>query len=243
MSTKNIIFMVLIFSTIGCNKLDKIMGLEKPKPPIVILVAGQSNGVSGAQEHELKYSVTGAVSCYHADYWQELKVPTKENPSFANVSFIYMGDLIVSNYNREVHIINICKGGTSSREWIDNFLGGFVEDVKTYKPDAILWIQGETDKWLIGAKHQTKEWSYSNLLYIKQQLNTNIPFYVAITWIPEVHKRFINEGHGRLGVDLDNMRSTNANWFEKCMGEVVGEGLKVHGERWFNILSRDGIFN
>src|SRR5258708_5781483 len=99
MKLKHLIILVPLF--VGCDKKNNPMNLIAPMQsagPIVILVAGQSNGLSAAVGVPDGYSLTGHVSVYQymavpGTYGDnETIMPTVAKPDRRNWAWIRLGD-------------------------------------------------------------------------------------------------------------------------------------------------------
>jgi len=85
------------------------------------------------------------------------------------------------------------------------------------------------------------------ILYTRK-LQPSLPWFVALnsvkTALPKndipirrAQKAVIDSGLALLGPDTDTLRE-NPEWMEASGAEFVGEGLKHHGELWFEVLSK-----
>lgn len=214
------------------------------------LIAGQSNGVSGAQETVPVASVTGQVtSCYTGVL--PCAIPTVSNPSPYSIAFIKMADMISQVFNIPVTLVNVSHGNTSSRDWVQQGLyQNILAELRQREFTAVLWVQGESDS----NQYIGTEETYQNMKLIIQKsrdIQPNLLWYVALDGFqaPNAHtaqQRLIDEGIALKGPDLDAMRASNPEWFETGLfngtggAELVGEaGLTGHAKAWFNSLNAD----
>lgn len=217
-------------------------GFPRFRQQPVFLVAGQSNGVSPAQEHAPYWSQTGRTAVTDFYGTGEIVIPTEASPINGSIAWIYAGDYL----NRDVTFENIARGNQSTARWNDVHFEALMKpalESGTY--DAILWIQGESD---IG-EHFTEEQTYQNMksLILKAKaIAPNTPWIVALNSrltnpaensVRKAQRRIIYEGLALLGPDTDTLRE-NPHYMEDTFGEFVGEGLREHGRLWANVLSK-----
>ena len=238
--------LILIIFLSGCQVFAKTVNRIIPSTdsteyeassPIKILIAGQSNGASPANNAPPAYTVTNRVHVKHIDYQTSWIVPKRNNPvTKHNVAFVYLGDLLASMFNRDVYIYNIARGNTSTENWVDLYMGDFYTAIKNFKPDVVLWIQGETDAVI---QYQKSE-SLKNMRKIFEYAEVDPSrLYIALTRIVDVQEQIISEGYGKRGVDIEAMRNAYPEYFEVGQGEFDNEGLEAHGKAWFEILKHN----
>jgi hypothetical protein len=221
----------------------------------VYIVAGQSNAVSGAQKHPPHFSVTGFVSVNNLYGYplldkNQFVIPTPKSPITSNICWLYCGDLLYQRYFVPISFINIAAGSTNTNQWNpkSEYLASQFDAILNERAvRAVLWQQGESDYY----ENISEETAYNNMkeliLYIRK-LQPSLPWFVALnsmkTALPKndipirrAQKALIDSGLVLLGPDTDTLRE-NPEWMEASGAEFVGEGLKHHGELWFEVLSK-----
>lgn len=208
----------------------------------VFLVAGQSNGVSPAQEHAPYWSQTGKTRVTDYYHGKALRIPTESDPMDGSIAWIYCGDFM----NHDVTFVNIAIGSQSTGKWADHHLEAYmVPALQAETFDAVLWIQGESD---VG-EYFTEEQSYQNMKKVilrSREVQPGLVWFIALNSmrgqsenapIRKAQKRIIREGLAYVGPDTDKIR-TNPDWVEASGAEFVAEGLREHGRVWFKTLEK-----
>lgn len=223
---------------VGAEKIDVGVG-------DVYLVAGQSNALSPAQKHEPAFSMTGLVSVTFPgeDSDNRFLIPTEKQPVKESVAWLYCGDELARESKVPVLFINVAVGSTSTTDWqpdkalFERLLGV----LNRKKVRAVLWHQGESDH----VHNFTEQESFSNL---KRIIETSHRYHPEVPWIVAINsfqgmnpavrraqERIIQEGLALRGPDTDELRS-HREWVDAGGAEFVGEGLKRHGQLWYQVL-------
>lgn len=223
-------------------------GLERSETPILkfsdkprFLIAGQSNSVSRADQHPAHYSSTGLVQIndIYTATPTELFVPTPSRPSMAGVAWIYLGDKL----NREVTFRLVGEGNTTSRYWKSTLYQRIQNALLNENFDAILWVQGESDI-MEGIPEQE---TYENMRFIileSRKVRAGIKWFVALdsnkglpddNRVRRAQRRIIAEGLAFAGPDVDPIHN-NPAYTDASGGDFAGDGLRVHGELWYEVL-------
>ena len=220
----------------------------------VFLVAGQSNAMSSAQNHPPYYSKTGLVSV-NALYKQPVKnfnqfiIPLIKSPIRSNISWLYCGDLLVEKYSMPVSFINVAAGSTNTNKWNPetDFLFNRIKKVlESRNVKAILWHQGESD-FIEKIPYEVSYENMKKMITESQKINPETKWFIALNSmktnqplenieIRKAQKAIIETGLAFTGPDTDVLRK-NDKWVEPSGGHFVGEGLRRHGELWFEVLS------
>lgn len=267
---KNLTLIVLVLTLFpACNAIEKLTGQSNPssertslaeKRPLKIMIAGQSNGVSGAQLSDpWGYSLTGRVKVEDISIRHSLGVPTEQKKISNNLSWLILGDKIANMYNRDVEIYNQARGNTSTRDWVTlGFAQTFWERAEEIQPDIILWLQGGSDTLQFVGDTE----SYDNMRTIFDKIKKVSPnsiVFITLEGLRPYHeslgsaeanvrtsqKRMIREGRARQGVDHDLMRLEHPDWFENGNGgpEFSGNGFQGHADAWFLLLKGNSLLN
>lgn len=242
--------LLFLFFLVGCHKLDRLthsgsgeFGQTGPSE-IRILVGGQSNGTSTRSDDiEPMISATKRVSIngYPADKSWE-----------TSISWIVLGDYLVSKLDRNVKITNVSHNGKTSQELIE-YLPEMTSTIRSFKPAVFIWVQGESDT----VSHMTEGESYSALKTIfdaLRQADPSMKIYIAkdgllmTSEIRRAQQRLIDDGEVRLGVDIDQLRLSHPEWFgigvyEDVGVHFIGQGLIEHGKMWGQILEQSSTWN
>jgi hypothetical protein len=228
-----LIFVVLILT--ACSKGTPFRLSKNPS----FLIAGQSNSVSPAQEHEPYWSQTGMVSINDIYQSDVPTIRTQNNPSSSGIAWIYLGDTL----NRPVTFYNVGQGNTSSRKWREYLYLRILERLQSEHYDAILWVQGESDV----LEGLTEAEIVNNLKFIinkSKEIDPEIVWFIAINSsrkappdnpVTLAQAAIIENGLAFHGPNLDVIRK-NPEWMEEVGDEFVGEGLREHGLLWYEIL-------
>ena len=160
----------------ACEAFRKHSGTGRNNNEIVILVSGQSNGVSPVQGNcSPVYSVTGLVSVVHEHIGiNTLTVPTQTAPMMHNASWIKLGDMLAARTGKSVKIINVAFGNTSTRGW-QQYIPTLQSAVKRYHPEVVLWVQGESDQ----IDNVPAEEAYQNMQNIIKHRERRTNFFVG----------------------------------------------------------------
>lgn len=230
--------LILTLLMIGCAESHP-RDLKLPPSPR-FLIAGQSNGVSPAQSHAPYWSQTGRVTVTDIYHGKGLRIPTSANPMDGSIAWIYLGDYL----NRDVTFVNIAIGSQSTRKWrYQHFVDVMEPSLRSQRFDAILWVQGESDR----GEFFTEQETYENMKWLiqsSQKIQPLLQWVVAIDsnrWDTKdnptrrAQKRIIAEGLAFQGPDLDTIRE-NPAWVEASGDEFVGDGLREHGRLWYEVL-------
>lgn len=248
----------------SCNKLDRLLGQSSSpsfgnNEALTIVIAGQSNGVSDTANifpaANKVYSESGRVKVTHSFSGETVdSIPTKEKPCRYSAAWIHLGDQIAMLRNRDVHIINVSHGNTSTRNW-QQYIPELESVVKHYNPDMVIWVQGESDRM----EQIPYEESLSNMRKIiecSRKKNPYLKWFVALDgFVPDndfnlwesegvrrAQRQLIREGCVKEGPDIDAMRFRNWNWFEPVSGnpypgaEFIYDGLEEHANSWAKII-------
>lgn len=246
---------------------------------LTFVVAGQSNGVSSTNGRIPKvYSTTKRVRIKHSflncdsppvletiDAIPVAEVPASGQcgPIDGSASWVFLGDMISQALNCDVKFVNISAGGTTTVDWVNNYLGLLTSTVQTYQPNAILWIQGESEKNLTPAPTPADCMARMRQIIAAARVgNPRVPFFVALDgyctdngWattlnncegmpICAAQREMIIERLAFLGADIDALRYAPVRnyYFQGLPGdhmpgaEFEGPGLIAHAQAWFNIL-------
>jgi len=160
----------------------------------VILIAGQSNAAFFADSHtvsaypEKVLMTTDGLSCLPSSDVR----PWADGSSGKGGSVwnLFADRLIAEGKADRVVFVNIAKGGSSIKEWRNQFLTLFVEKAKELRtnglnPTAILWAQGESNNEL-GPKPMTSDEYFQALTEIVGAFRgneINAPFYAALSTV------------------------------------------------------------
>lgn len=264
MENKGLKILALLFHLVtGCNKkyVDKLLGFPPARDAhvLTVVMTGQSNGVSPTDNNPEgppappAWSRTGHVWITH-DFGPEHfdGIPTEKKPVHFSAAWVYLGDMIYQRTGREVHFINASHGNTSTRNWVQ-YIPELQAKVDLYKPDLVLWIQGESDT----TEGIPENESYTILKRIMAVARSNgARVYVARdcgahSWSYEDalqtpirinEEKLIREGEVNAGPDIDRMRAMHSDWFEHVShgtapgAEFIRDGIKEHAKAWFEIL-------
>lgn len=228
---------------------DSAVMHSQPVRPYTFVVYGQSNAVSyirGYDGRVLQYSTSGRVEVTdpRTAKWEELVTPTKQSPWDVSIAWLYCGESLVQTGNRSVRFINTAAGGKTSRDLMmdPNCYIHFLKAVDDYKPDLVLWHQGESDDQMNFSEDET----YSNMKKIIEASHDRCP---SVRWIVALNsagtdpnkavrraqQRIINEGLAFQGPDTDLLRS-NTSIMSADGLHFVGDGFRQFGEMWANSI-------
>lgn len=239
----------VLFALAGCAEQVSVSQPEScsmpkfvlPADP-VLLIAGQSNGVSPAQgDFSSAFSTTGRVQLndYYSYVDDVFRVPTNSAPMTGGVAWIFLGDLLPGNSTFNV----IARGGTSSQQWVETHVTRLVEALSNRKYDAVLWIQGESDFGALGGDK-----TYSNMRFIMDKADAaqKVPWFVAIdgmryrTVTSAAQQRLVDECRAYRGADIDVLRLEHPEYFGDGLGEFENEaGLRGHAKAWYDVLTKE----
>lgn len=227
--------------------------------PLVILIAGQSNGVAPSMySTDDSFSETGKVAI--ATDWDGTLpvVPDEENKRQDSATWLRFGDHIARWTGREVKVINVAIGATMSSQWASTYYTHITEGIQNWNPAFILWIQGEQDVLGIPsvAAPLTQQQTYDNyrtIMNYVRAVDPDVPFYCALdgllqAWsgVPLANNtarlaqaQIIAEGHMLQGVDIDLMRTVHPELFEPAIIHFTGHGFDYHAQQWINLLGAD----
>lgn len=222
--------------------LLSLFGCKEKMKPYTILIAGQSNAVAGAlAPTDIGISKTKKVSVV---FDGKETVPTEKEPITHSLTWIRLGDMIAERTGRDVRIVNVASGATTSDQWAEELKGRIPDALIRYRPDVVLWIQGESDT----DKNFSSEHVYENLRKIANQAG-NVPFYCALDGyfhrtgeepkkgfeIRAAQERLIREGRAQLGVDVDALRVPGVVAEDKM--HFTGPGFETFARMWFEVLT------
>lgn len=205
----------------------------------VYLVAGQSNSVSQVQPQGYAPIVPPPGRVIVSDYYtagQGMNAfrdpavkPLTMHLYDAGVAWLYCG--LALNRSYPVMFVIIGQGNTSTADWRTTpFLKRMFEGVYSYRPKAILWLQGEYDA-MSGWSQAT---TYSNLhaiVWNMRQIDAT-PWVIAINSKPggyaptrAAEQQVIDEiDSALLGPDTDQYRNGNVE-FQGADLQSVGEAF------------------
>jgi hypothetical protein len=258
-----ILLAVLVFSLSACGRQVRST-IPNPQPvrlsELVIVISGQSNAVSATNNIDppspAVFSETGQVYLTHTrgDELFFRRVPTMDRPSTGSAAWVYLGDLIAKLTGRSVHIINAAHGNTSSVGYQSSYSAELLLAVSVYKPEFVIWIQGESDTEI---ELQESRAAMRSIIDSTRKVVPNLRWFVALNgyahnanYYPEslkmpirrVQQELIDDGTVRAGVDIDLLRSTHPEYFEamRIQGfpgpEFIRDGIRRHAEAWFEIV-------
>ncbi len=251
---------------------------------LTLVVAGQSNGTSSTNNRMPKvYSRTEKV-CIHHSFPVDTPtenvdaIPVKGMPGTGqcgpldnSASWIFLGDMIQERFPNKwdiIKFVNISQGGSTSKDWVlnpPNWCNRLQTHVDNFNADAVLWVQGESDKNLPGTESVNDRISYMTQIITAARTASGkerIPFFVALDgwatdggWgttsaqieampIRQAQRGIMNSRIAWLGPDIDEMRyqTPRNNWFQGLSGnpypgaEFEGLGLIAHAEAWFKVM-------
>jgi eukaryotic-like serine/threonine-protein kinase len=156
---------------------------------------------------------------------------------------------LVNKYSIPVSFVNVAAGSTNTEKWNPekDFLFNRIREVlESRKVKAILWHQGESDFM----EKIPMAVSYDNMKKMineSRKIDPEVKWFIALNSmktnqpvetidIRKAQNAIIESGLAFRGPDTDMIR-TNDKWIEPTGAEFVGEGLKRHGELWFEVLS------
>lgn len=237
----------------GCERFKKLIGVdEEPssKQEVTILVTGQSNGASPAQDHPPYWSQTGRVwvEDFYSDHGagRGLVLPTMDKPVRSNVSWLYMGDELVRRFGfQKVTIINRSCPGSNSRRILEAYSDWIADGQRAHHPDFVLWIQGESD---YHDNFPTDETVFNMTAIIQKaggrwivarnacrDLSSGKPWLGSPERVLNAQRRVIRSGLAVQGPDLQPLKNDD-RYADVEGAEFFGEGLRAHGLAWFNVL-------
>lgn len=219
------------------------------------MIAGQSNALSYVGNERLndltilRHSPSGKVSLNKPLHSRdEFFIPTKENPTEYSIGWLYCAEEIVRTRKRPVVIINMAKGSTKTAYWADQYLPEFLESVAKYKPDMILWHQGEADD-KYGVSQEVSYLNLKKVIQATRQVLPDIPWVIAINSqrvptqnapVRTSQRRLIEEGLGFEGPDTDVLRMDPSNMDQENL-HFVGKGAKEFGLAWYKSIKRANL--
>lgn len=247
--------LLVVLSLSGCNKLGRLThGADAElagftpvpqgafeKKELVILVGGQSNASQGGGG---RYSDTGLVYVNDRFFYDidTVYAATADRPANHSISFVYMAELITKQTGKKVTIINAALGGMSIDSLAGTESGPLLEAAQKYRPDYVLWIQGEADASTTKTVYYEK---LKSLIDRTRTLSPNSQWFVALNGLYNTaddgprgaQKQIISDGLAKEGPDVDSMRG-NSQWVEPGAVHIIGEGYNEFGRRWFEILGK-----
>ena len=250
---KKLLLLFLMSVIPSCNGVDRLLGHRDRTNhnELILLIAGQSNGTSPANNHPPHYSSTGKV--YVEDFYNDhgkgahhLVLPTEENPVRSNISWIYLGDRLVKEMGFEkVTIANRGMPGKNSTYIKDRI--GLIQTATREYPwfDFMLWIQGESDYHDMMTTQET----YENMRFIMTRIpgrwfvaevttrdqSNDKPYLGSINRVLNAQRAIIRDGFAEQGPDLMPLKESNV-FADTDGGEFEGLRLKKHADMCFDIL-------
>lgn len=260
--------LVVVLLLTGCEKLNRFLqknpiGEGKSSHPwmlggyddkFVLLVAGQSNAVQPLNGASPTYSWTGQVYVLykHENIVPVPTVPTQSAPFQHNKAWVGLGDYIYNRIHKPVYIINVAFGNTSTTQW-QQYIPELRDAVREWKPDAVLWVQGESDL----ANGVTYDDAYQNMKNIINASRAEMPllqWFVALdgaiahpeyreqSAVRRAQRQLINNGSVNEGPDIDKLRWEHPSFFSEMNGnppqaEFIGNsGHSGHADAWWEII-------
>jgi hypothetical protein len=223
------------------------------KKNLVFVVAGQSNAISyigPSKGKVLDFSPSGRVFVSNLlEYPKRVWSPSKLEPTQYSICWLYLGEKIAQSRPGTVTFINIARNSSSSRDWRHIYMWELVDAVQRYRPDAVLWHQGEHDHIL------SEEESYDNLKWLIKKTREKMP---RLKWVIAINSRFppsdhvpvrraqqraIQDGQALAGPDTDVLRMDPAimDIDQIEVLHFVDDGFRQHGMLWYEALKKDGI--
>jgi len=243
---KKVIFsLVLVFSFLSVAKADRRTN------PLKILVAGQSNCHFAASTNV--YSTSGHV-WINRDYLVQSNFtrPTITNQINHSKAMLKLGDLLWNQYGVSSIFIMCSVGSTTSAQWAGGATNYWIRIATTavvYKPDAILWIQGEGDTSL-AVSSETYRVNLSSIVANVRNYGVTAPIFIAIDsqghYPPSYEQvrlgQYLTLRDASLtnlipGPDLDQIRTSIGNVYEAGYVHFYGNGFDYHAELWKKILA------
>lgn len=211
-------------------------------PDIVIIIAGQSNGVSRP------YVSSDAVSSNWRVYvgrelesFNNLYHPTVSEPAAHSSAFIQFADKLSASEGKTVRIYNYCVGGSSAKEWYHGHQYSLISAVRELKPDYIFWVHGETDSRL--GMRGDLYYNYVSKVIDNVRGICPVRWYICLNTngnrdieIRSAQRKLIDDNFGIEGPDLDLIREPE-NMYDGL--HFNSRGLKLHSEAWFRIFSNN----
>lgn len=219
---------------------------DGPKPPIELLIHGQSNGVSPANGSVPR--VPRSARVWVSDYYCEVPDGVKRcsmgtdmvQPSPAasirsNQAWIVLADELSAMTGREVRIYNVAQGGSATAYLASEAQLVPARAAVRDHPNlcAVLWIQGESES------NVPVEQTVANMQTIITATRAEHP---SLRWIvaPDSYARIaqmrlIEQGVVLRGPDIDSLR-TNPLYFEEGYGEFIGSGIDAHARAWLTTV-------
>lgn len=229
----------------------------------VFILAGQSNVVSPANEHDKYFSQTGQV--FVTDVGLEFSddgkqiLTSEDRPTFYNISWLYAGDELVRKLKVPIGFVNVAAGNTNTMQWVpgSRLHKQLLKALKNNDARAVLWVQGESDiheKFLF-------EKSYSNMkaMITEAKKVKDLDWIIGISssygphssilskeFVPVgmAQRKLIDDGLAVKGPNTNILRM-RSDYLEGHLNkgggrraEFGGQGLEVHGLLWSNMLSQ-----
>lgn len=211
-----------------------------PPNELTIIISGQSNGVSPSPRMPV-VSSTRRVYLTHSFGKEsfEHRAPTRFHPALYSAAWVYLGDMLVRATGRDVHIVNTSHGNTSSINYLELYGAELTHAIGRYKPDVVLWIQGESDSYL---SERDSEMALLSLVKLSKALHDCHWFTALDSYARPAQQQLVDDGVIYRGVDLDLLRDKHPDWFERGgQAEFLPEHLRDHATAWWTVLQTCGL--
>jgi hypothetical protein len=250
---KRLAAVLLLLFLVGCerNRLGIRMAAEETGD-LILVTAGQS--LADSETTSPIWSELGKVDITRQLTGEQF-VPTQADPSYSYTTWISLGDFIARHNGRTTHVFNRSWGGTSTRQWRENYngtLSRLLHTIEQQKPHAVLWMQGETDN-IVGISAEESYQNMRDIIHMSARRSPQTLWYVAIeagnvadiegSASVQAQRRLVREGLAQTGVNVEEIRLDDSNRDVPGTGlHMSDKGNVVLAQAWFTVLKNSGLF-